>query len=693
LEQRIPKNHPRLYVRPEKKHEFVTHLKTKFPTLHQSFLENADRWMKQPVIQSQPGTSNAPSSHALFLTVSHAVETATNLAFAYLITGEPRYGTRAKEWADAIVSWPPTKSTSFNKNPNVALVILQGVARIYSWASPFFTQQERETLMANVKWRGQEIYTHLRTSQFCLLPYNTKNMEAWPVLGQAGIAFFHEIPAARDWVGYAMTIQYTMFPVWGGNQGGWHEGIPHWNNYMDKMFWWLDAIDAAFRVNGYRLPFFQQTGDFAMYLSPPGAVNAGFGDYSNQYPALNNGKTMAQLAAKTQNPYWLWYAAKSTPQLKAEEITYKEALRAVAPEIKPQPPREIPSSRLFPDVGIAALHRHIHFPEGDTYLLFKSSPYGTQSQGYDAQNSFVLFSRGEPLLINSGLMDRYDSPHHKQWMWDTASTNSFTIDGQGQIKHSPHAMGRITGNYFSEIIDYVAGEASNAYNDPLESFTREIFFVKTTAMIVLDELKAAKPVVFESHLHSPNPFDLKNQYNITVADKKAAARIAFATPADLIVQSVSTCTPPSPVAETNQWHLTAKTPEKRTEATFITFILPHESGREPDLYAVRRALPGYDILNIKLQTIKLSFLRKTGTQPLDSGMIKTDASRLLIMEHPFDPSRTNILAVGATYFTFKDRTIRQADTPSILFIPKEDMPFEVKEEETKEQNEEEKNKE
>ncbi|UKI31211.1 MAG: heparinase II/III family protein [Lentisphaeria bacterium] len=69
-------------------------------------------------------------------------------------------------------------------------------------------------------------------------------------------------------------------------------------------------------------------------------------------------------------------------------------------------------------------------------LQFKSSPVGTWSHGYDANNSFLLNVFGERMLIRSGRRDMYASNFHSNWMWETKSENNITVNGIGQ-KNTP----------------------------------------------------------------------------------------------------------------------------------------------------------------------------------------------------------------------------------------------------------------
>lgn len=96
-------------------------------------------------------------------------------------------------------------------------------------------------------------------------------------------------------------------------------------------------------------------------------------------------------------------------------------------------------------------------------LLFKSSPRGTVSHGYDSNNSFILNVFSEPMLIHSGIRDNYASNFHKYWMWDTKSVNSITVNNVSQKRGVFDAPGEITGFSTGKRFDYVGGEAAESY--------------------------------------------------------------------------------------------------------------------------------------------------------------------------------------------------------------------------------------
>ena len=97
-------------------------------------------------------------------------------------------------------------------------------------------------------------------------------------------------------------------------------------------------------------------------------------------------------------------------------------------------------------------------------MVFKSSPIGTQSHGYEANNSFLLWAYGQRLLVRTGHYDIYGSEHHRDWMWSTRSLNNITVDGHGQAPRPLDGQGPDRRpSRPRPSIDAVVGEAGEAY--------------------------------------------------------------------------------------------------------------------------------------------------------------------------------------------------------------------------------------
>ncbi len=80
-------------------------------------------------------------------------------------------------------------------------------------------------------------------------------------------------------------------------------------------------------------------------------------------------------------------------------------VRGTLPKVEATPPDDLPASRLFRGTGLAVLNTTLRHADQDVQVIFKSSPMGTQSHGYEANNSFLLWAYGQRLLLRSGYRD------------------------------------------------------------------------------------------------------------------------------------------------------------------------------------------------------------------------------------------------------------------------------------------------
>lgn len=264
-----------------------------------------------------------------------------------------------------------------------------------------------------------------------------------------------------------------------------------------------------------------------------------------------------------------------------EARTYIDFVRGAQPPVAPSPPEDLPTSRLFEGTGVAALNTTLLDASDNVQVLYKSSSFGTQSHGYESQNAFLVNAFGERLFVRSGYRDIYGSAHHKNWMWQTKSVNSITVNGQGQKAHSAAARVRIVEFHTNEWIDYVAGEAADAYGGRLETFTRRILFVKPDVIVIFDSVVAPEPARYDWWLHAAFAMTV-NDREVLVEGEASAARVTFLA-ADRLSIAVTDRfdPPPRPRVKLTQWHLTATHDAPKARAEFVTVIEPFRKGSPP----------------------------------------------------------------------------------------------------------------
>jgi len=677
---RLPEGHPRLFLRPETVKEFRERMEQNFPDLWKQFLDNAERQLEDPVTFDEPppypdGKRGVEQENISLwrknrVYVVNAVEHAANLAFAYRLTGDSRYGEKAREWILAVTAWPPDGTTSHQYNDECGMPILSRIPRAYTWAYEALSEDDRRQVIQTMRARGAEVYAHLHDKRHhTVRPYDSHSNRAWHFLGEAAIAFIGDIPEARTWLQYAMDIFFNVYPVWNGEDGGWHEGVAYWRSYIERITWWLDILHAAFDIDGFQKPFFKHCGDFPLYVLPPGTTFGGFGDSADTSQPADFAPLMNYLAGRARNPYWKWYAVKAGPAaVGKEKPTYEDLLRAENASIPAREPLDIPQSKIFPGTGIASLHSNLSRPDKDVHVLFKSSPFGRQSHGFNAQNSFLLWAFGKPLLIWSGHRDWHGSEHHTQWMWETFADNCITVNGEGQIRHSPEARGKIVQEYLHPRVDYVLGDASEAYGGRLIRFHRHVFFLKPDLVLLVDELEAPEPAKFQFHLHALEPFKIKAQYEIEAQNGPAAARIAFVTPSNLAVTQTQGFTPPPVGYEQEQWHLLAETPDPVAQTRFLTVINTHQTYHQVQAQYDRGLKEDRELYAFKVDYHTVMVIFNPSGKFYKYGNVETDAGLVLMDTDLRDEDAALFFAVDAARVILSGKTYHDSSQRGLFAI-------------------------
>ena len=469
-----------------------------------------------------------------------------------------------------------------------------------------------------MKIRGEDMYKHLRPSHLWR-PYSSHKNRAWHFLGEIGVAFLDEIEGADDWVWFAMNVFYNAYPVWCDDDGGWHEGANYWYGYQRRFVWWADIMREAFGISAFDKPYYSKAGYYIMYLLPPGKLGGGFGDLTAHRTAKSTCELMSILAAQAQNGHWQWYVEQLGGPI--ESGGYVGFIRGAIDKVKPIPPDDFALSRLYKGIGQAYLNSSIIDANESVQVVFKSSPFGSRSHGYEANNSFLLWGYGKRLLIRSGRRDSYGSKHHENWMWSTRSVNNITVNGKGQRKHTSEATGKITDFKTNGSIDIVIGEAAGAYEIDVERFTRAIIFVKPELVIVYDRLIADEPATFEYWLHAVNKIDVKDQHNVQVKNGDVLCDIDFLTPAGLSFSQTDQYDPnPQPRIKLREWHLTATTLVKKKQTEFVTLYRVHRDNKIVPQKADLKVVEGGYVLKTRISNGQVTALLPTD----DSADLKSD---------------------------------------------------------------------
>ncbi|MCS7265268.1 MAG: DUF4962 domain-containing protein [Armatimonadetes bacterium] len=592
LKKRIPKEHPRLFLRPEEIPQLREWAKGEGRKIAEPLLREAERLLKgeptpEPSIRASlrdPQTRKHwwPNREQ---TLKACMEAET-LALAYLLTGEKRFGEAARRWILHLASWDPDGPTNFNLNCEAAKPMLHRLPRAYDWAYDVLTEEEREKVRQVMRrraldaWRSWEVREgngHLNA------PYDSHGNRTWHKLAECAIAFLGEIPEAETWLDYAVNKFFAAYPVWSDDDGGWHEGLSYWAGYMGKFIWWAEVAEKALSIDSFRKPFFANVGNYALYTAPPGSPDMGFGDLSHGRPS-SGWSFVPYFAIKTRNPYLAWWAEQWRMSLTTNDPIIYIVFGRLKP-IAPKPPTDLSTSKVFHGIGVAILNSNLLSSAENVQVRFKSSPFGRQSHGHDPHNSFTLNAYGDALLVNCVYRDWHGSPFHTQWCWSTKAHNALLVNGEGQKPHSPDPFGKIVAWDFQGKVDYVAGDATDAYEGKLKRFIRHIVFVKPDVIVIADEVVASKPSTFQWMLHGLSEFVVNEPAQmLTLERERAGLLVHYIAPEPLRFRQWSGYEPKPDIdfmggrTFPTQWHLEASTTTELERVFTLTVLRPYRKG-------------------------------------------------------------------------------------------------------------------
>lgn len=594
--QRVPQQHPRLFLRPEDLPRLREVAKGREAKAFAALRAAADKYIAAgPTPEPEHLGSATDKEHQELIKywwpnrtqTEQACREAETIAFVYLLSGEQKYGEAARKWILHLAAWNPDGPTNFKLNCEAGKPILYRLPRAYDWAWDTLTEAEREkvrtvmTRRALDAWNSGEVgrgVGHLNR------PFSSHGNRTWHKLAECAIAFLGETPEAETWLDYAVNKFYAAYPVWSDDDGGWHEGVSYWGGYISKVVNWLQVAESALQIEGFKKPFFAQIGDYPLYVAPPGSPNMGFSDLSFRPPPQSWGGFMEYfLRTGGDRPegeragYWRWWTEQW--QMNSEGGILGFLYRATLPALPPaKAPTDLPMSKVFHGIGVASLHSTLLNSADDVHLLFKSSPFGSQSHGHNPQNSFQLNAYGESLLTTCVYRDLHGSKFHTRWAWSTKAHNAVLVDGEGQIPHSAASTGRIVDSKFTPEWDYVEGDALPAYGDRLTRARRKIAFVKPDLIVSYDDLTAPKPVSFQFMLHALAEFQVDEKAaRLSVRQPKAALTAQYLSPVPLSFRQWDGYEPKPSREFPNQWHVEAGTKEKQSELRMITVLVPRRA--------------------------------------------------------------------------------------------------------------------
>jgi len=553
-----------------------------------------------PVVGPATQATRVAQARTTWRAVSAAAAAAQVLAFRRLVQRDAELGVQGTGRLLSLCTLPFRSPTEFSSNPEAFVQLLHGLIFTYDWLADDLTEGDRETVRDELSTRLRTLSLHVRTrlgSAEPLVPAEglSHPIRFVPTLGHGALALMHDRPEALSDLAWVCDFYVRQFPVWGGADGGWAEGLEYHSSGLSHHLRFLE--DLAYLGSGepLGLPFWRNTGYFmASFLMP--YETSSFADLPRPPRPTPARRLLMEKLARIANDGRLMGLAPRVGQGLPGGINYYQYgaidtichlwRSASAPLPSPASLASVPLSRHFRDIGWVAMRSGWKTPDNEVMLGFKSSPMGSVSHAFAEQNALVINAFGQPLAISTGVRDWYGSPHYEKWTRATKSKNAVLINGQGQATRSQAAIGRVVGFASTDLSSYVKGDATLAYADPAKRVLRHVLFVDRRFFVVLDEIATSRPSTCQWLLHTPMPM------SIDAARRKvmsASGGIGLTThvlvpdASELRFEVTDRFEPmpdPSEASSPEAWHLSVGTARPALSTRFLVMLQPWR-GREP----------------------------------------------------------------------------------------------------------------
>ncbi len=600
-----------------------------------------------------------------------AAGTAKALAYAYLISGDARYGDAAARWIDFVSRFriDPTLPDRAEHDTVVYCFEagLKNFALAYDHAYDRLSEELRARVVeaiefqveAAIEWVRKDCKIHER--YLASHPQQCMHMTFTAVL-----AIAKDSPRADDWLDW-LVRQYVNHIAWLGDDGGYFEG-PSYGHKLRFIMEALVPLRSATGIDVYRQPHVANAGNFWLYGM---SLNYWFDHWGDIYSLLQPPGTAADaylsalLAAMSNNRYVRWWS--ETVRSNNVEIPLQYISET---GLKPRAPADIAQARVFPDTGVVTAYDRF-YDHGSARIFFRSSPWGSQSHSHSDQNSFVIHAGGEILAADVGYYTYYGDEYHVKFSRATPAHNTLLIDGAGQPK-SGEAPGRISEFFDSARYVYFAGDAAAAYDQNLKRFDRRVLFIRPDIFIALDDIETSSPAQFQWLLNTFAPAEIDAQRRVvTVPQQNMRLRVEHLLPGGIGYSQTNER--PAPLltkawcrvtdAFPQFWHLRAETREKLDRNQFLALMNAYDERRgNPVSGSATIGLAGGTGLSFEREGARhLVAFAQPGRRQMSAAGLSARA-QMITIEHDAAGALSGWMAVEATELVRQERALLKAPT-------------------------------
>ncbi len=571
---KLPASHPRILIQADEWDGFIE--KSKGKPEREWYIEAAEKALANPMKRIEDiktdnlsNLTNDMQRNAYLTRESRRIIDAEEqnceaLIRAYLLTKDKRYADEGLKRILTMSGWDKSNNVRGDFN-DATLLSLASLA--YDSFFDLLSDSQKAELLNAVKRKGEVMYNRFNNYLENHIAENHIWQMTLRITTMAALATYGELKESELWSDYCYNVWLARFP--GLNKdGGWHNGDSYFTVNTRTL---IEVPYFYSKITGYDFfsdPWYNNNLMYTIYNQPPFSKSAGNGSAHLRVARPNAGRIgyLDALGKLLQNSYATDFVNRTlaaTPDyLKKAHLSKPSDLSwfRLQTDLKlPEGPGldSLMYGYVFPETGLASFMTSWERPGGNYWVSFRSSPYGSTSHALANQNSFNTFCGGAPLFYSSGHHIEFTDKHSMICHRGSFGHNTILPDGMGQ-RIGVEGYGWIPRYYNSDKINYVLGDASNAYGKvisplwlqrgeasdveysrengwddvPLRKFRRHMVQLGQTGYIfIYDELEADSVIPWHYTLHAvANPLELDEsnpRWVKVTAKNKGAVSDAF----------------------------------------------------------------------------------------------------------------------------------------------------------------------
>lgn len=437
-----------------------------------------------------------PDNHINFL--KGDAERLETLSLAWQISGDERYLQGARRLIAMLAPLRLDAHLDDNQRAEHDTVCysyedgLKGFAVAYDRLYNELSEEEKKAMLEHVEFHAEAAGQWLKkntidTTYQISHPQKTMHALLTTVLAMAG-----DSPIVDKWTAYVLP-QYMNRIAWTSPDGGYFEGQAYsfrFGSVLESLL----AIRSVTGVDLFKKPEIYKAGAYWLYAMNLNYWFHHWGDNMSliwPYASARDAFTSGILSSMNNDPYLKWYSVTMTTNPEGSPFGFDYIASG---ELPVRPPIDIAQARAFQETGTLVAYNGL-YDHNSERIFFRSSPWGAHSHAHADQNAFVIHAGGEILAPDTGYYTYYGDDHHMKWSKSTFAHNSMLVNGKPQPVNID-SKGKIANFFHAARLTYFVGDASEAYEKPLNTFRRAVLYVRPGTYVVYDELGSDTPSTY-----------------------------------------------------------------------------------------------------------------------------------------------------------------------------------------------------